>query len=199
MGAGEWIAVIGVAMTVITMIGGLFVYSQREHEKLVDGIAKKFERVIPSMEEKYSELTRRINEESASNERRHVAIETWNAKQELKIETTWNYVMDNSKLAVVQNPRNLGTMQSPLKITEDAKMILEKAGLLTRIKQWCVDYGSKIHNRIEFEQEITRVFRQDMIDSICNPNGWHDGECIAIAISIADEALCESERGVHGN
>jgi hypothetical protein len=111
------------------------------------------------------------------------------AAQELKIETCWQFVMDNAKLAAAH--KGLGTLNTPLNINDRAREIFERAGFTARLKQWYLTQGITL-TPLELEMEVTRLFRPEMITTICLPHGLAEGECVALAVEIAKEAAKEN-------
>jgi hypothetical protein len=98
----------------------------------------------------------------------------------LKIDTCWQFVLDNAKLATVK--KGLGTMNTPLRINENAIAVFERAGWIRKLKEFAKEV--KTEGDTELGIEIARRFRDDMIKDICIPFGFESGECVAIAVEI---------------
>jgi hypothetical protein len=99
---------------------------------------------------------------------------------ELKVDTMWAFQMRRAVSEVVQT--NVGTLNSPLKITADAKQ------RLTPIKKELETCWSTSWNKLhlcDVLMEIERLFGHRLLTLICVPCQMSHGACLIVALAVA--------------
>jgi hypothetical protein len=103
------------------------------------------------------------------------------ARLELQVETMWAFQMRRAFSEVVTS--GIGTVNSPLMFTEEAKRFLEP------IKNELVAMweNGELSKRTDGETllEIERVFGNRLLTMVCVPCGLSHGACLLLALSIA--------------
>lgn len=98
---------------------------------------------------------------------------------ELKANTTWNFIMDRA--AIEARERGWMVKKSPLTLNEEGLAAI--APILPTVKAWC-NTRPEITSMTKDELEVTlaSVFRDQLREEICEPNGIYMGACIVILI-----------------
>jgi hypothetical protein len=99
-----------------------------------------------------------------------------------RVTAIWDFILRRGSSEVVQ--KGLGTMNSPLVITDEARSWMKD--LAAPLKQFYREVGSKL-TPPEFALEVEKKFGDELIQKICIPYGLAQGSCLIIAVQIAQE------------
>ena len=101
---------------------------------------------------------------------------------EERVTTIWEYLLRRAGGEAVQ--KGLGTMNSPLKINEEAREMFKD--FVVPLRLLYKELGSKL-SPIDFSLEVERRFGEEFLYKICIPHNITQGSCVLIASQIARE------------
>jgi len=105
------------------------------------------------------------------------------ARLEVKVETIWDFLLRRAMGEAVK--QNLGTVNSPLTITEDAKQFF--AAFANDLREFYKSCDPKQTDG-QLMLEIERRFGERLVTEVVIPNQLDDrGACLLVALSIAKE------------
>lgn len=116
-----------------------------------------------------------------SDEERITALELRFEAYAVKIDTTWDFLIRRS--IAEATAKGLGTLNSPLIIDDEARALFSEP-LQNSLRAWFEALARPNISDRDLFIEIERVFGDQILQEVCNPNKLNSGECILIAVSI---------------
>lgn len=101
---------------------------------------------------------------------------------EQRIELLWEFQLRRAKVEALR--QEIGTVNSPLKISEEAKSWMKE--LAHELRAFYRKLGRTL-SETQLAEEIERRFGKEIVEKVCLPHGLFQGACLLIAMEVAKE------------